>query len=317
MKISIVTPSFNQASYLEQTIDSILSQGYPDLEYMVVDGGSTDGSKAIIERYSEHLSWWVSEKDRGQSDGINKGLARATGDIVGWLNSDDYYEPGALKGVAQHFRENPDVDLLYFDVRNFGMRGVKVHSAADTIPAELFLTKVCLHQPGVFWRKPAMDRVGLLNEKLHYVMDFEYWIRFYLNGEVRHIPEVVANFRVHNEAKTSNDPVEMYLEKNIVVANMFRSMKNKIGLDILSQTGLLPEESDELFNISKMPNDQTVDRILGIHILNNAYLEYRTENYGRAIELLNQLDNLGFTSGSETKMLRAKVAVRKLLKLKR
>lgn len=317
MKISIVTPSYNQANYLEQTINSVVSQEYPNLEYMVVDGGSTDGSVAIIERYAKHLAWWVSEKDRGQSHGINKGLARATGDIVGWLNSDDYYEPNALHTVAHYFKENPTIDLIYFDVRNFGIRGVKVHSAANDIPPELILTKVCLHQPGVFWRKSAMDRVGLLNEELHYVMDFEYWIRFFLNGKIKHIPQVVANFRVHNEAKTSNDPVEMYLEKNIVIANLFHSLKNAEALNILSEAKLLPEKSKAHLTLSAKLDTETMQRVLGIHILNNAYLEYRTENYGRAIKLLNHLNKHGFNLGTETMMLRIKIAVRKLLKLRR
>src|SRR5687767_11527952 len=112
-RITIVTPSFQQASYLEQTIDSVLSQGYPNLEYAVVDGGSTDGSVEIIKRYQKHLAYWVSEKDRGQTHAINKGMARATGEIRAYINSDDYYLPGTLQRVADAFQRDSGLDLVH------------------------------------------------------------------------------------------------------------------------------------------------------------------------------------------------------------
>ena len=221
MKISIVTPSFNQGRFLDQTIRSVIEQDYPDMEYLVVDGGSTDNSVDIIRTHEKQIDWWVSEEDKGQSDAINKGLKRATGDIVAWINSDDYYEPEVFQLVARSFEENPDADLIYFDVRNFSNSTSEVFRHQACYPPELFCTKVCLHQPGVFWRKNIMDKVGYLNESLYYTMDFDFWLKIYSAGRIQYVPRVATNFRIHSDSKTHSDPIALYIEKNAVIKNFF------------------------------------------------------------------------------------------------
>lgn len=204
-KISLVTPSYNQGQFLEETLDSVLSQGYPNLEYFVVDGGSTDNSREIIEKYSKHIDWWVSEKDNGQSHAINKGLRRATGDIVNWINSDDYYEPKALFTVAEKFVET-GASMISFRANVFGLqnrisRGTDIFK--DNLPKTLAYTRI--DQPETFFSKAAFQSMGLLNESLHYCMDKEWFLRYLLvNGQDRAVnsDEVILNFRYHDDSKS-------------------------------------------------------------------------------------------------------------------
>ena len=205
--ISIITPSFNQAQYLEQTIDSVLSQNYPDLEYIIIDGGSTDGSVDIIKKYEKHLAWWVSESDEGQSHAINKGIKRATGEIINWLNSDDYYEPNTLKLVSEAFND-PAIKCFCGRSRLFDEKGNVNHSRgtdiyAGNLPKSIGWARI--DQPETFFRKSAWERVGLLNEQLHYTMDREWWMRylyhFGLDGIIQS-NDVLVNFRLHDHSKT-------------------------------------------------------------------------------------------------------------------
>jgi glycosyltransferase involved in cell wall biosynthesis len=207
-RITIITPSFNQAQYLEQTIDSVLSQGYSDLEYMVIDGGSTDGSVDIIRKYEKHLNYWVSEPDSGQSEAINKGLRRATGEIINWLNSDDYYQPEALSTIAKQFT-NSAVNVVCGRSRLFSgdNQTIRYSSGTDVYPGNLAKTIgwARIDQPETFFRREKILQVGLLDTRLHYIMDRDWWIRylftFGLPGIVQ-IPDILVNFRLHDFSKT-------------------------------------------------------------------------------------------------------------------
>jgi glycosyltransferase involved in cell wall biosynthesis len=184
-RISIITPSLNQAKFIEQAISSVLQQGYPNLEYIVIDGGSTDGSIETIRKFESSIAYWVSEKDRGQAHAINKGLQRATGDIIAYLNSDDYYLAGALLRVAEHFICHPEVDLFHGRCRvvdergaNIGVRSGSITSYGEILDLwDIWWNKRNFVQPEVFWTKRITDKIGPFREDLHWVMDYEYWAR--------------------------------------------------------------------------------------------------------------------------------------------
>jgi GT2 family glycosyltransferase len=200
--VSIVTPSFNQASYLEQTIQSVLSQDYPSVEYIVIDGASTDGSVEIIKRYSSRLAYWVSEKDNGQSDAINKGFARASGDIVAWLNSDDYYLPGAIKAAVHAFEENPDVVLIYGNMLAVDEHGQTFNTLKyKQLSLEDLLCFQIIGQPAVFMRRSALQKTGGLNASFHFLLDHLLWIQLAQHGPILHIEQTWATARYHAEAK--------------------------------------------------------------------------------------------------------------------
>lgn len=178
-RVSIVTPSYNQAQFIEETIRSVLLQGYPDLEYIIIDGGSTDGSVEIIRKYAPWLAYWVSEPDRGQSHAINKGFAQATGEIVAWLNSDDVYRPAVLREVAIQFAIHTECGLIYAD-SCFIDENSQVTKSIETAQYDLeslVLSHVYLPQQSTFVRARVLTEVGLLDEDLHYAMDFDLWLR--------------------------------------------------------------------------------------------------------------------------------------------
>jgi glycosyltransferase involved in cell wall biosynthesis len=211
-RISIITPSFNQVSFLEQTISSVVNQDYPNLEYIVIDGGSTDGSLEIIRKFESSIAYWVSEKDRGQAHAINKGLERATGDIIAYLNSDDYYLEGALDRVADHFACHPEVDLIHGRCRIVDESGTKVSERVGSITRyeeiidlwDVWWNARNFVQPEVFWTKRIMDRVGFLREDLFWALDYDYWVRIMrAGGVVGFVNSELASFRLHPLQKSS------------------------------------------------------------------------------------------------------------------
>lgn len=204
-KITVVTPSFNQAPFLEETIQSVLSQGYPELEYIVMDGGSSDGSAEIIRKYADRLADWKSAKDEGQADAIRTGFARATGEILCWLNSDDTITPGTLRLVGEFFTSNPDVDLVYGDLNLVDAEGKRLYTARPLLRLGILVYEnAFIPQQAMFWRRSLYERVGGVDAGLRFAMDFDLVIRFLLAGaRVRKLPGVLANYRWHPAAKSS------------------------------------------------------------------------------------------------------------------
>ncbi len=202
--VSIVTPSFNQARYLEATIQSVLSQTYPRLEYIIVDGGSTDGSVDIIKKYESKLAWWVSEKDKGQTDALNKGFTHAKGDILAWLNSDDTYEPGAISEAVHLMQQNPEIGLLYGDANYINEEGrvIGKFPAAQTDLKRLREGYVHIPQQATFFRGNLWREVGPLDPSFYFAMDYDLWVRLAAHSQVKYVPQTWANFRLHTAGKT-------------------------------------------------------------------------------------------------------------------
>jgi glycosyltransferase involved in cell wall biosynthesis len=202
--VSIITPSYNQASYLENTIRSVLAQDYPHLEYLLVDGGSTDGSLEIIQRYADRIAWWVSEPDRGQTDAINKGFSHASGQIFAWLNSDDTYQPGAISQAVAYLVDQPQVGLVYGDCNFIDAGGVVIgkFNAQQTSLRRLQRGGVYIPQQAAFWRAGLWQQVGPLDPSFYFAMDYDLWVRLAQVTEIHYIPQLWANFRLHGDAKT-------------------------------------------------------------------------------------------------------------------
>lgn len=209
-RISIITPSFNQAEFLERTILSVLGQDYPNLEYIVIDGGSTDGSVEIIRKYENRLAYWVSEKDRGQSHAINQGLQRATGDWLAWQNSDDVFYPDAFRRVALAAGRHPKAKLIIGDINLIDesdnvLRDMKyVRPTYEALLAE----GMVLTNQAAFWRHDLHSRIGFLNESLHYGFDYDWFLRILINtDEAAHLPYCLGALRYHSATKTNRSQV--------------------------------------------------------------------------------------------------------------
>ena len=206
MKISVITPSFNQAAYLDETIQSVLSQTGVDLEYIIIDGASTDGSTDIIQKYADRLAYWVSEPDQGQTDAINKGFARATGDVLAWLNSDDTYEPNALAEAAAYLDAHTEVGLVYGDAHYIDQNShvIGKFPAAQTSYPLLRQGYVHVPQQAAFFRAKLWQQVGPLDSSFFFAMDYDLWVRLAKVSQITYLPRMWANFRLHADAKTIN-----------------------------------------------------------------------------------------------------------------
>ena len=273
-KISIVTPSFNQGHFIEETIDSVLSQQYPNLEYIIIDGGSTDNSIEIIKKYAKHLHYWVSAKDNGQSHAINKGLSRASGTVFNWLNSDDTYTEGTLKRVGEIFME-PEVnifaaksEIFYPDGSRFLSKGTDIYS--DNLAKTIGCARI--DQPETFFRKSCVDAVGGIQENLHYIMDRDLWIRYLLKYGLAGIhtsDHVAVRFRIHDQSKTSSRGTEFNKER----ADYYFSMANNGGNDVIARTLNIAE------NCRSIPAPVVSDKELLKSLLNYHLLLLAEEKY--------------------------------------
>ena len=207
-KISIVTPSYNQGKFLRETIESVLNQDYPNLEYFIVDGGSTDNSVDIIREYEDRIDWWVSEKDKGQSDAINKGFKRASGELLCWVNSDDVLLPGCLREVAYRYINNRMPDLIHTNFIYMDHDGIITRMIRIPMQTKFFMYRGVwsVSVPSAFFSAHLLRSVGYLNPDYHISMDFDIWMRMIKAGaRVCYIPEYLGAFRWHNASKSSSE----------------------------------------------------------------------------------------------------------------
>jgi glycosyltransferase involved in cell wall biosynthesis len=203
-KVTIVTPSYNQAHFLEETMRSVLEQDYPNIEYVVIDGGSTDGSAEIIQTYESQLAYWQSQKDKGQTDAINQGFARASGEILAWLNSDDILLPGAVSAAVRQLQAHPQVGMVYGDCLWINADGKKIGNfpAAQTDLKKLRRGYVHIPQQASFFRADLWKKVGPLDDSFYFAMDYDLWTRLAAEAPLLYIPELWAAFRLHGDAKS-------------------------------------------------------------------------------------------------------------------
>lgn len=228
-KISIVTPSFNQGKFIEETIRSVIFQNYPNLEYIIIDGGSTDNTLSIIKKYESYITYWVSEPDRGQSHAINKGIEKCTGEIFNWLNSDDWYLPNTFFNVVAAFIKDPSIQVVSGYEHHIHIDGTVVEDKGTFLEKTLEKTIECCQvtQPSTFFRAEVIKKVGLIPEDIHYIMDGEMWVRFLLlygqNSVYKHhMP--LAYFRLHENSKTvSNGLINNFLfERSSIINDLQR-----------------------------------------------------------------------------------------------
>ncbi len=266
--ISVVTPSYNQGLFIEETIRSILLQGYPNLEYIIMDGGSTDGSLGVIRSYEPWLAHWQSKPDGGQAQAINTGWRSATGAAITWLNSDDLLTPGSLFLSVQSLFSSEDTDLVYGNNIIINQHSRELYRLAGrTYDHKSLIIKAenPIQQPGFLMRRSLLQRVGFLDESLLFAMDFDYWVRASLHGlRIKHIPEPLAMFREHPAAKTSTAHVTH-------ICDRYRIFKKTFCDD-----GTPPDRKQQR-------------KCAAAHVESNAaYIAYKASDYRRAIQHAQQ-----------------------------
>lgn len=298
LKISVVIPSYNQGEFLEETIQSILDQDYPNLEIILIDGNSTDNSKEIIQRYSTHFKYWVSEKDNGQSEAINKGLERCTGDIATWLCSDDLFMPGALHQVNKLFTSlPPDVGLIHGSSIIFsGNKTIRINKGNIDDSLENILSGMTFPQPSAFFRRSLLEKTGLLDEKLHYGMDYDLFSKFAIISQFRYVDHCLSKYRLHPESKSVSSVSKFIDEWSKVFIGIAESGKFDSSIKVLTELEIKTERNDSTFNFfNRHFKSQEIDqkKLLYKFLCFVLRYDYESERFSRARKISKYL-NLNF-----------------------
>ena len=241
-QITIVTPSYNQGQFIEETIRSVLLQGYPNLEYIIIDGGSTDGSIEIIKKYENYLAYWVSERDRGQPHAINKGFEKATGNIVTFLNSDDLYLPNTFSFLANFFVNNPEYDFICGQTEFIDTHSQKIKGFEELFSVKLnyaTMTETChIAQQSTFFKRKVFEIIGYLNESLHYCFDYDFWLRSFLSGlNFASTTQILSQFRLHDLSKTNTAYKEGKFDQDFI--RIYQNNLSSTELSNFPKKGLL------------------------------------------------------------------------------
>lgn len=244
-RITVVIPSFNQGSYLEETLLSVINQSYPNLELFVADGGSTDNTVSIIRKYEQFIQWWVSEKDKGQSDALNKGFKRATGDIINWLGSDDLFLPGALHQVAEIFSSQPgDVGLIHGGTTLFtNNKTIRNEWGSSDHSTERYFSGIAFSQPSAFFCRKYFDIVGSqLNESLHYGMDYDLYARLACICRFVPVKNIFSKYRLHESSKSVVEEYKFSDDWSRTFINLCKNLQWSDMLSELRAPGVVNED---------------------------------------------------------------------------
>jgi len=284
-KISIVTPSFNQAQFLEETILSVITQNYPNLEYIIIDGGSSDGSVDIIKKYEKYLAYWTSERDNGHGHALNKGFAKSTGEIMAWINSDDKYYPYTFNTIAEIFNKFKDINWIQGKnswIDKYG-RLLDVRYSLINIYSYLLNDYKWIQQESVFWRRSLWEKAGsFVNEKIDLMVDGELWTRFFLSDDLWHLDIVIAGFRSHDKNRSHFQIEKVYREMNDAIT----VMKTRLSPELISSYKAL-QKYLELVQIS-IKDQQSIYRNKALKILPHfLYIRAIRQLISKETKLLN------------------------------
>lgn len=272
-KISIVTPSFNQASYIRETIESVLSQGYPNLQYVIIDGSSDDGSVDIIREYQDQLHYWVSEKDRGHADAVNKGFAKTDGEIMAWINSDDKYAAAAFHAVAEIFSKFPEVEWIIGYNSIWDSHGNMVSSShgQKNIYDYLNGNYRWIQQESVFWRRSLWEKAGGHVSENYMMMDGELWSRFFLHAELFSVDQILGGFRYHGENRSAQFKARCLKEMEAIIGEL----KEKVPAKVNKTAARLKQI--ERFRLAALLGQPLIDRLIDIEDMPSCYqsIHYR------------------------------------------
>ncbi|NOU92965.1 glycosyltransferase [Paenibacillus sp. LMG 31456] len=294
-KISVVTPSYNQGIFLKRTIDSVLNQKIDDLEYLVFDGGSKDDTVEILQSYGEKL-FFISQKDDGQSDAVNKGLKKASGEIIGWLNSDDVYYPNALRTVIDFFNTNPEVDVVYGRADHID----EFDNFLEDYYTESWdyerLREICfICQPAVFFRKSVVEKFGVLNKELRYCMDYEYWLRISKDKPFAFIDQKLAGSRLYSDNKTLGSRRAVHEE----IISMLKEKSNKPPIRWIYNLAHVITEESGYSRGSEKQNYEFVKNVVKTSAL--SFLKYQ-----KSIPLAQCKEMMGWLRSARKAMLEVK-----------
>jgi glycosyltransferase involved in cell wall biosynthesis len=238
--VSIVIPSYNQCCFIAETVNSVLSQDYSHLECIVIDGGSTDGTLDVLRRYDERLRW-ISEPDRGQAHAVNKGWHMAHGQILGWLNSDDTYRPGAIQAIVAAFQLHPEAGGIYGDCDYISATGEfleKYETGPFDFETFFRTSRSPIPQPSIFIRRTVYEHVGPVNEDLRLVMDWEYWLRVGMRYSILYLPQTLATYRVHGSSKSATESLRYGEETTRVYREIFANPQLPTALRRYEKEGM-------------------------------------------------------------------------------
>ena len=286
LKISIIVPSYNQGKFLEETLLSIFSQQYPSLEVFVIDGGSNDGSVDIIKKYEDKIDYWVSEKDSGQSEAINKGFKKATGDILCWLCSDDLYMPGALHKVNEIFSSLPEnVGLLHCNTEMFRNNHiVRYDKGYPNLTMERLLAGMGFPQPSSFYRRKGVLETGFLNEKFHFGMDYDLISRLLMICDFKYCDFLFSRYRLHGDSKSTTSVSKFLEEWSVIFLSIAEGLNKSEIKPILTRLGINPQQDEtvkKFFAERTPPRAFNSSKMLFYFLLNTLLFDYISGNFSR------------------------------------